>query len=96
MTAPLVTDVRITAALRHDQDRGLLAFVSCTVAGALRIDGLTVRRTRSGDTRLSFPSRRDGRGLNHPYFEPLDAATERALEDAILAALLGAGEGEES
>jgi DNA-binding cell septation regulator SpoVG len=96
MTAPLVTDVRITGALRHDQDRGLLAYVSCTVAGVLRIDGLTVRRTRSGDTRLSLPARRDRRGLEHPYYEPLDAATERALEEAVLAALLGAGEGENS
>lgn len=96
MTAPLVTDVRITAALCHDLESGLLAYVSCTVAGVLRIDGLTVRRTRAGDHRLSFPARRDRRGLEHPYYEALDAATEHALEEAVLAALLGAGEGENS
>lgn len=88
MTAPLVSDVRITATLRRDQDAGLVAYVRATVAGALVIDGLTIRRTRGGAYALSFPSRRDRRGLEHPYFMPLDREAERAIEEAVLAALL--------
>lgn len=88
MTHPLVTDVRITAAVRQDQGKGLMAFVSATIAGVLVIDGLTVRRTMGGQFRLSFPARRDRQGLEHPYYRPLDREAGRAIEEAVLAALL--------
>lgn len=92
MTAPLVTEVRITAALRRDRDTGLMAYVSCVVGGHFLLDGLTVRRTLGGEYRLSFPSRRDSRGLEHPYYRPATAAAERAIEDAVLGALIEAQE----
>lgn len=59
--------------------RGLLGFVTATVNG-LRLDGITVRRTRSDRLCLSFPMRRGS-------FRPLDTTTRREIEAQILAAI---------
>jgi len=79
-----VTRLRVTAVrlVRARSANGLLGYVSLTVAG-LRIDGLTLRRTRAGRLVISFPCRSDRRGRKHPIVRP----SGPALEAAILAAL---------
>ena len=41
-----------------EQKSGLLGYISCTY-GDIRLDGLAVRRTMTGDLTLSYPARRD-------------------------------------
>ena len=87
MTALTLSSVRFTRASEQDVRSGLLGFVELTIGGRLRVDGITVRRTRAGRLVLSFPSRRDCAGNDHPYIRPIDDATRRQLEATILSAL---------
>jgi len=78
------TPARVTRVhlVRIRPTNGLLGYVSCTVAN-LRIDGLTLRRTRDGRFAISFPCRRDGSGRKHPIVRPLDGSLERAILSAL-------------
>ncbi len=89
MSDPLlpITEVRFVAAGPQERDRGLLGWVSCCLNGVLKLDGITVRRTVTGQLRLSFPERRDQAGGSHPYIRPLNDAARRAMEDAVFRAL---------
>ena len=87
-TPPLiVSDVRYTPASTADAARGLLGFVTCTLNGALRLDGLTLRRSLAGDLVLSYPTRKDRAGKLHAYYRPVDAAARLAIEAQVFAAL---------
>src|SRR5262245_23693969 len=76
---------------RHSRPPGGEGWVSATMNGSLRFDGISVRRTADGRLALSFPARRDTTGKQHPYLRPLDDATRRDIEHQIFAAL-GLGE----
>lgn len=85
-----VTDISRIAFVRStpvETRSGLLGWCSFTLGNLIRIDGVTVRRTRTGRLALSFPARRDRAGIDHPFVRPVDDATRRQLEDAILRAL---------
>ena len=89
MTSPFaIRDVRFSAASQDDMRRGLLGYVALT-AGAFQLDGIAVRRERSGRVSLSFPKRRDGRGRQHALIRPLDDAVRREIEREVLAVLDG-------
>lgn len=82
-----VTDVRASWASRADRRTGLVAWVSCVVAGELRLDGLTLRVTRDGRRIVSYPSKRDRRGTERAFVAPLGEVARRSIERQILAAL---------
>ena len=84
---PRVTSVRLTRAPDPDQERGLLGWVYFVLDGALALDGVALRRTRDGRRTLSFPSRRDREGRQHPYVRPLSAEARSAIEEQVLDAL---------
>lgn len=90
MSAIDLTDVRFIAASASDRAEGLLGYVSFTLNGLLRLDGLTLRRTLTKRLALSFPARRDRAGRQHPYYRPVDDAAREALEAAVLGALASA------
>ena len=75
-----VSDVRLVRGTPNDAERGLLGYVGLTVNGSFRIDGLTLRRMRSGRIGVAFPRHRGG-------FRPLDDDARRAIEAQVLAAL---------
>jgi DNA-binding cell septation regulator SpoVG len=83
-----VTEVHVRLAPPRDRELGLLAFVGLTVGGGLRLDGLTLRRGRSGDCYVAFPFRTDARGRERFYSRPLDEATKSAIEESVLAELV--------
>ncbi|MFO1053972.1 MAG: hypothetical protein U1F36_17280 [Planctomycetota bacterium] len=87
MTALTLSSVRFTRGSDQDVRAGLLGFVEFTIGERLRIDGVTVRRTRDGRLALSFPARRDRAGVDHPFIRPIDDATRRLLESAVFEAL---------
>ena len=75
-----LSDVRFVHGSQRDVEQGLLGYVEVTVNGGLRLDGLTLRRTRSRRLAVSFPRHRGG-------FRPLDDDARRAIEAQVLAAL---------
>ena len=87
LTAKLVSDVTLTTATPEEQRHGLVGYVRLKFAGLLRLDGVTLRLTESGEHRLSFPARTDGQGRRHPYFRPDDSESRELIERAVLAAL---------
>ncbi|MCA8974452.1 MAG: hypothetical protein KDC98_07005 [Planctomycetes bacterium] len=76
---PEISEIEFTPASASDQRTGLLGFVQLRY-GAMRLDGLTLRRTTSGRLTVSYPSRRDREGQYHPYFAPADAAKRADFE----------------
>ena len=84
--APLVSSVRFTPARPPHQATGLLGWVSCTL-GVVRVDGIALRRTRTGRLTLSFPARRGRGGEQHAYVRPLDDRARLAIEHEVFAAI---------
>ncbi len=82
-----VSAVRFVAASASDIRSGLLGWIALTLNNSLRLDGLTLRRTRDGRLALSFPERRDLAGGSHHYMRPLNDAARRAIEAQVFAAL---------
>jgi DNA-binding cell septation regulator SpoVG len=80
----VIADLRFTPTSPAVAESGLLAWASCRL-GPIRVQGLAVRRTLSGHLSVTFPSRRDRRGRKHEIVAPLDRATRREIEAAILA-----------
>lgn len=77
-----IHDVRFTPASRRLVRRGLLGWVAFTVGDGWRVDGVAIRRTRRGRLALSFPSRVDTCGREHPYVLPTRG--RRQLEREVL------------
>ncbi|MBK9386494.1 MAG: septation protein SpoVG family protein [Planctomycetes bacterium] len=72
-----------------DQDRlsGLLGFVAVIIDALLVIDGIAVRRTRSGSLTLSFPAPTSTSGRRRELVRPVDAAAREQVERAVLEAI---------
>lgn len=75
-----MAEVRVAPASRADVQKGLLGYVSCTLDGRYRIDGLALRRTAQGRHTISFPENRRG----FLVLRPRSAALWRDLETQIL------------
>lgn len=87
MTAITISSVAFTKAGDADVRTGLLGYVTCILNDALMLDGITLRRTADGRLALSYPSRRDGRGRQHPLVRPIGDAVRRDLERQVFAQL---------
>ena len=83
----LVSDVRLVDASPRQIRSGLLGFLSCTVGGQVRLDGMALRRSRSGRLYVAFPARRDARGRDHVHIRPLNASAHRDIEAQLFHAL---------
>jgi DNA-binding cell septation regulator SpoVG len=79
-----LTDIRFSPASTRDLATGLLGYVALTVAGTLRLDGLTFRRTRAGRLTLAFPAPRSLSGRRRELVRPVDAAARERIERAVL------------
>ena len=81
-----ISDVEFAPAAEHLVERGLLGWVRCIAGGTLVLEGITVRRTRSGELTLSYPAR-DEHGVRRFLIRPRDHAARLDLERQILAAI---------
>jgi DNA-binding cell septation regulator SpoVG len=86
-TVVAIDDVRLSTATAGERATGLLGFVTLTLAGAVTIDGISLRRTLAGDFVLAFPTRKDRWGNIHPLVRPVDDNTRRVVTKAVLQAL---------
>ena len=91
MTDLRVSEVRLVHARTDQIETGMVGHISLVVGGLLKLDGIVLRRTRSGQYALSFPCRRDRRGHEHPLIRPLSDAARRRIEDQVFR-VLGIGE----
>ena len=87
MSEPRITILSFSSASPAEVTRGLLGWICIVVEELLRIDGLTLRLTRSGELALSFPAPKDHRGRRQSLVRPVDDAARRAIERAVLRAL---------
>ena len=87
MASLLVSETRFTAASERDERAGLLGYVSFVLNDALRLDGITLRRSSDGHLYLAYPSRTDTAGRRHPLSRPLDDESRRLIEDQVFAEL---------
>ncbi len=78
-------DVEFARAPRRLARTGLLAWVRGRL-GKVEIDGIAVRRSRTGRRRVTWPARRDRVGRQHRYVWLADAVARREIERQILAA----------
>lgn len=86
-----ISDVRFTPAPEPAKGSGLLGHVRCVLNRGLLLDGITLRSTQGGLATLSFPKRRDGRGVVHPIVRPLGSGSRALIELQILNALRAQG-----
>jgi DNA-binding cell septation regulator SpoVG len=84
VTGAEVSHVKLTR-VRGDLP-GVVGFVTFRL-GPLTLDGLVLRRTRSGCLTLAFPVRTDSSGRRHPLFRPTCDRARREIEAAVLSAL---------
>jgi len=82
-----ITNVRLTAAPEEEHANGLLGWITCSLNGAIQLDGLALRRTLGGDLSISFPCRKDASGRQHFYSRPLNEEAREEVEWQILRAL---------
>jgi len=82
-----VADVRFSAGTTAMVAQGLLGFVTATINGSIRLDGIALRRTRDGRLALSFPARRDNAGRERSLFCPINDQARRDIERQVLGAL---------
>ena len=87
MTELVVTDVRLTTCDPKSRRRGLLGYLTFMLNGALRFDGVALRRTAAGQLSLTFPARRDRQGNDHPYVRPVDQGVRSEIERQVFAIL---------
>ena len=81
-----ISDVKIRL-VEHGTD-GLLAWSSCVVSGALKLDNISIRRSRTdGRLFLTYPAKQSPSGDRYPYFNPVSQAAAKQIEDAILTRL---------
>ena len=80
-----ITDVKVRL-VEHGTD-GLLAWASCIVAGAIKLDNIAIRRSRDGSLFLTYPAKRTASGERYHYHNPISVEAARAVQDAVLARL---------
>ena len=79
----IVTGLTFTPADAAHRESGLLGWLRVTLAGAVIIDGLALRRTLGGRLALSWPRKSNGRSV----VTPANAEARRRIEDAVFGAL---------
>ena len=82
-----ITDVRLYPGSWRDVRAGLIGWVTFVVGGALRVDGVALRRTRDGRFSLSFPVAKYTPESEYHVIRPVDDEARREIERQILAAL---------
>lgn len=81
-----ISNLHFKPAPRLDESSGLLGWLRVDI-GPVRIDGITLRRTRRGELALAYPVRRDSQDCEHTIVLPISLQHEIAIERAVIAEL---------
>lgn len=82
-----IANVTATTADLNDRAAGLLAYLQVQMDGGLILEGITLRRTLTGQLCLSFPERVARNGRRHPLMRPRDDNARRDFERQVFALL---------
>lgn len=80
-----ITDVKVRVV--DNGTDGLLAWASCVISGAVKLDNIAIRRSRDGSLYLTYPAKRTSGGDTHQYFHPISVEAAEAVQNAVLARL---------
>ena len=86
-----VSELRVSPSTKADSAIGLVAFASFLLNGAIRVDGVGIRRTADGRWTLSWPARDDRNGTRHPVIRPITDEVRRSIERQVFALLPAVG-----
>lgn len=86
-----ISDLHFHPCRREDRSSGLRGWATCTIDGQWILDSIAVRRTRDGRGVISFPTRVDGNGVEHPYMRPVSKSLRDEVETAVVAYVRKAG-----
>ncbi len=78
-----VSEIRFVPATAADHTAGLLGFASFLLNDAVRVDGVTLRRTLAGALTLAWPAREDRFGQRHALIKPITDAARRDVERQV-------------
>lgn len=70
----------------EDGTGGLIAWASCVISSAVKLDNIGVRRGDRG-LYLTFPRKETASGEKHAYFHPVSHEAAQALQNAIVSRL---------
>ena len=88
MSPITLTEFRFSPADAEHQKTGLLGWLTFTIGGLFRLDGVTVRRTADGRLTLAFPSKIDRNGRKRPLVRPISEQARLEIEDCVFSALM--------
>ncbi len=77
---------QLAAAIAEQVEDGLLEWMALVIDGAVKVDGIMVRRTREGRLTLSFPSH-DDYGNRHHCARPVSGRARREIEREVIGRL---------
>jgi len=79
---PMISDIKLRFVENgHD---GLIAWASCVVSGAIKLDNIAIRRSRDGSLFLTYPAKLTPGGKKYHYFNPISREAADAVRDALL------------
>ena len=93
---PRVASVHLRPASQADQVRGLVGWLRVELVAGLTLDGLTLRRSRTGHEYVAYPAKKNAAGERRYLVRPTDEAARLRLEHEILATLGWGSEGSHS
>ena len=80
-----ISDVKLR--IVEDGSSSLVAWASCIISGAIKLDNIAIRRGDDGGLYLTYPNKKTPGGEKYPYFNPISSGAAQAVEDAVLARL---------
>ena len=66
---------------------GLIAWASCVVSGAIKLDNIAIRRGRDGFLFLTYPTKLAACGEKYYFFNPISTDAAQTVQDALLSRL---------
>ena len=87
MSTITLHEFRFVPADADHMKTGLMGWVSFALNNALRIEGVTLRRTAGGRLALSFPVKVSRDGKKHSLISPLSDEARQDIEQQVFIAL---------
>jgi len=83
-SAPDIPITNIKIRLVENGTNGLLAWASCVVSGAIKLDNIAIRRSKDGSLYLTYPAKLTSGGKKYHYFNPISAEAASTVKEALM------------
>jgi DNA-binding cell septation regulator SpoVG len=75
---------QVSLRIVEDGTDGLVAWASCILGDAIKLDSIAVRRSHNGSLYLSYPGKRTAGGSTFHYHHPISREAADLVERAIM------------